>query len=283
MKLENNQLKPAPPVRTRPKVGDNGDEIPARRKTMPARISVSKQLVEPAATPELVQSKQPEPVSLISISKTSSEESDKSEDELLSKQIDNARSSLDDDLNLSEDSEDEKVAKISKHSAKIETSVLMESKLVEPSDIKMQDVKTEVDSKEVPEYTEEEDMKEQMDNSRDLSALTTPSTILRREVQYRNLLDELMDTFNTKHRTQNRALEHMRTKIQEERKSFQYETYSSILEKNLKLLQEELNLAGLTRICDELCKGDSTERNQRMFCDYIYNFTMVILKICCKN
>ena len=299
---------------------------------MPNRVSLTKQTVGPETVSEVAKSTETVVEPIISISRNSSLGSDRSEDDLLAKQISDARSSLDDDLNLSEDSDYERSELSSKKTPKLMNGSEKSSKELEqktgseessremskhkiaseessretskhkigseessreptkqksgsipdeselnPSDIEKKYYNSDKASNEPVnlEPTQDSGELEQDDDSNILSKLTTPSSILLRGVQYRNLLDELMDTFNIRHRRQNRDLEKMRTKIHEERKSFEYETYCSILEKNFNLLQEEVDTEGLSGICDELCIGDSTERNQRMFCDYLYSFIMV--------
>ena len=177
------------------------------------------------------------------------------------------RSSLDDDLNLSEDSGDEAMSKPEKN---------LKSEIIERTTEKKIEDEVQNEGSDGDEFNDEDGPDEA---SPGLTNLQSPSRLLLQKVQYRNLLDELLGDFRSRFKKQNRNLEHMREKLQAERKTFEYQTYATILEKNIDRLLEEVSEKDLEKISDELCKGDSPERNQRMFCDYVFNYIKVRINI----
>ena len=149
------------------------------------------------------------------------------------------RSSLDDDLNLSDNSEDEKI---------------------------------EVQNSSNNENTNDSS---NISDNQSVNSLKSPSKIYHQQFQYRNILDELLGTFSTQQRKREKGLEQLRTKFLEERKSMNYIQFSAILKKNIKLVLQVVSPAQLEQICEELCVDMDTEMQQRMFCDHVYELLMV--------
>ena len=181
----------------------------------------------------------------------------------------NPRASLDDDLDLSDESEqeDEEAAAVNSvemHSRQISTSHLFEAS--ETSGIKNANMSDSDDDK-IPSNA---------------ALLQSPSKVVVDRIKYRNLLDELLGDFKKRHRRTNKQLEHTRIKVHEQRTSFDHETYKTILEKNVKKLLKGATEQEFAHLCAELCQGDK-ELHQRMFCDYVYTFLMVGIKILQTN
>ena len=140
--------------------------------------------------------------------------------------IPDIRSSLDDDLVLSEDSEDELIVddidsdkvKQSKQSDQVKSEPdPRDNQGNDDADIdgdlnKMAgDLSTAMKAEDgnIPDEDEEEFTMEDGGAS-SLLSLESPSLMFHKQIKYRNLLDELLATFKANHRKQNKSLEHLR-------------------------------------------------------------------------
>ena len=134
------------------------------------------------------------------------------------------RSSLDDDLVLSEDSEDELIVddidsdkvKQSKQSDQVKSEPdHKDNKGNDDADIDgdLNEMAGDVSTAMKVEYgniPDDEEFTMEDGGASSLLALESPSLMFHKQIQYRNLLDELLATFKAKHRKQNKSLEHLR-------------------------------------------------------------------------
>ena len=137
------------------------------------------------------------------------------------------RSSLDDDLDLSEDSEDESALRInvkgsdtskvdlSTPSDQVTPQAMSVECTVNESNMDLQDgtganAVLDDDGNEGLDDRDQEDLDD--DGEAKLFGLENPSMMCLREIKYRSILDELLATFKNRHRKQNKSLEHLRTR-----------------------------------------------------------------------
>lgn len=222
-------------------------------------------------------SPQPEPAIPENLDKRAGEAEGEAEE---NKTHDSVRTSLDEDLDLSDDSEVEPDDVVGVQAAKkvveAEKSRSPGQETNEKPPAESSDSSscvTDESPKKVGAEYSQGDTENPSSNPMDL--LQSPSATVVDRIQYRNLLDELLDHFKRKQRRTKKQLEVTRTRVAEDRASFGYETFKGILVKNVSLVLKATTEAEFRQICDELCHGENVELHRRMFCDYIYNLLMV--------